>query len=1322
MKTMLRFLIAVLIMLAVMASLVQPVLAAGEPPPPGGEPSGKHNSSSDPVHPPSTLPDQVAKAVEAFYQADAVLKDSHGNPVPLASKQAVGLLAGPLATACPPGSMPTWLGGLAIGCHDYPTGTPITSAIGAATTLAHWTVWVETALGPYVEVVTVNKSISVIGENAANTAITGNVTMAAANTTLMQFTINGQVSAAGQSGYVHLQDLIVKNPGAMGIEITGQKGSIVLNNVVSSGNGGGAYLDALSPGKVTVINSVFNDNTSPVDDMASLTIKSAGAVRLENVIVSGNSNGPGVDILSKAGVTVTNAVFSDATSATRGYGLGIWPYSSASKLGAVTMTNVSAANNDGSGVIIFRASSALVNSSSFQSNLYHGLEIVDPGGAVTLNDLYAADNGAAGVYVHMQGNSALTVTNSEFDFNEVSGLYVDAKGGPINLKNNLALENGNDGFTLDAGDTGSSVSISKSVSGMNTGDTGFWINTKGAITLNNVTAFDNVHSGMYLNHCYGNDDTGKCTVTSAITLANSLGLNEFSGNGYNGLLIMTGGKVTLTGLKAMDNGETGVGINYCGANNTDLGDDYCKEYISASNVSITSAEIMGNIRWVVDGLAVETNGTVTLKNVYTHDNLGNGAWLGDVMAPKTVTITASDFSFNGSDGLDVHAAGAINADHLTAFYNYDGSGVYLFSATGAVNLTSKTGSNQFWGNGGTGLFVLAKGAISVKDTVANLNKQGAIRLDNCAMDSGTRLCTNLAASKITLSNVFMDKNHLDAAHNAALSVFSTGAVSLDKVFAYETGGSGAFERWGLQVDNSGVSKGAPAVSITNSEFSYGEYSSGMLVRSLGNITLNHVSSSMNINLPSPAAVFLNNCIGESGKCLGTGNISILNTLGNNAFDVNTDQSLWLVTTGSITLNGVSASYNGHGAILDNTNAGKANPVTITNSQFNQNSMEGLMASSNGVIKLNYVEADGNGITGAFLLNGSLAVVKPGITITNSQFNLNNNGLSVTSQGNIALDNITASDNLSQGVFLDSCMAIGDDPVCTGIGSVSITNKLGDNRIMNNGSTGLSVLSAKNINLTGVTATSNGDGGGADLDTCIWITASSKCLGAGNVSVSLSSFTGNAGNGLSVESSGLITVNKVVASGNGQEGADLANQFTAIATIPVTITSSFFDSNLGSGLEIKTWSNITLNNVSASGNQGDFGARLDTCDSYPTCNGSGSVTILSKLGPNAFNNNHGIGLYIASKGAVTMDRVSVAGNGIVHNTNGAEIWIGTQPSPSAIFISCSIFTGSGQHGLKVVSNGSLTLKGTLVADNNKLGGAGDLSYGGTPNWQRVYCGY
>jgi hypothetical protein len=1302
MKTMLKYLLPVLVVLAVLAAQAGPVQAGGEPPPPGGEPSGKHNSSSDPVRPPSTPPDQVANAVEAVYQADAVLTDSHGNTVPLASKLAIGVLAGPLATACPSGVIPTWLGGSGLGCHTYSTASPITSAIGSGTTLANWTVWVESAPAPYVETVTVNKSIILVGEDAATTAITGNVTLAAPNTTLMQFTINGEVKATGQSGYVHLQDLIIRNPNLPGIEISGQKGNIVLNNVVSNGNSLGATLEALGSGTVTVINSVFNDNT----DNWGLKITAGGKVRMENVIASDNTHGDGVLIVSSGGVvTVNNAIFEGngtaLTTFTSGNGLEI--NQTGLKGPAVTLTNVLANDNNADGVKVFGAASVAVNLSAFQSNKQYGLDIEGTKGAVTLNGIFAAYNDLNGALVMMQTNGAVTVINSEFDSNTRLGLEVDAKGGPVTLKNDLALDNFF-GFYVATSGTASPVSISKTIAGLNS-DYGFLIDTNGAITLNNVTAFSN-GTGMYLDHC--DDDGVKCTVTSAITLSNSLGLNEFSGN-VTGLDIETGGPVTLTGLKVMDNEETGVAINSSG------------DYISTSNVSITNADIAVNQG---DGLAIETNGTVTLNKVTAVYNSANGAWLGDVMAPKSVSITASEFSFNDSDGLDVHAAGAINVDHLFASDN-GGSGANLFSAGGAVNLTSKTGNNQFWANGGYGLGIDAKGTISVKDTIANFNQKGAIRLDNCWM--GVLSCNNLTASTVTLSNVFMDNNLIDAAHPYALSIRSTGTISLDKVFIFDTVGNDAFPGWAMQADNSGVVKGTPAISITNSEFSFGNHSGGMLVHSLGIITLNHVSSSYNNrSSTSNAVVEINNCIGGSGKCLGTGNVSILNTLGNNAFDGNTDQSLWVVTTGSITLKGVSASYSkSHGAVLDNTNATKANPVTITNSQFNNNGWDGLMVSSVGAITLNNVEADFNGITGAFLTNRafSATAAKPGIIITTSQFNLNQKtGLSASSQGNIALDNITASDNLTYGVTLDTCRASEDDPVCTGAGTVTITNKLGDNRFLNNGGTGLSVTASKAITITGVNASSNGGEDGALLDTCIWEPASHKCLGVGDVSVSQSLFSGNTGNGLTVKSSGKITLTSVDASGNQMAGANLANTFTLLTTTPVTITSSIFDNNGDSGLEVMTRSNLILNNVSASGNRGDYGAMLDTCDSTtPICNGSGTVTILSKLGPNAFNNNDGVGLYIASKGAVSMDRVSVANNGVGRGMNGAEIWL-DQPSTPAVFISCSLFTGSGNYGLMATTNALLTLKGTLVAGNHKDGGSGELDYTGTAIRQWVYCGY
>jgi hypothetical protein len=1304
MKTMLRFLLPVLVVLALIAIQVQPALAAGEPPPPGGEPPAKHNSPSDVVHPPTTPPDQVVKAVEAVYQADAMLIDSHGNPVSMASRLAVGILAGSRVLACPPAAAPVWNGGSEAGCHIY---TTITEAINNATTLPNWKVWVEQA--NYAETVTVNKSISVIGEIASNTSISGNVTLAAANTTLMEFTINGEVKATGQSGYIHLQDLIIKNPGAPGIEIIGQKGNIVLNNVVSSGNSLGANLQALGSGTVTVINSVFNDST--VD--WGLNIKAAGKIRIENVVASGNTLSNGALITSGGGaVTVSNAIFEGNGTAlphdsTSGNGLEITMFGTRGP--AVTLANVMADENKTNGVKVIGAASVAVNSSAFQSNQKLGLDVEWTKGAVTLNGVYAANNVQEGAWISNPFNSAVTVTNSEFDYNGY-GLEIDANGGPVTLKNNLALSNDKDGFYLTGHNIASSISISKTVSGMNTDGWGFYIQTRGAVTLNNVTAFDNGSSGLYLDNCYY-DAANKCTGVGTFTMGNSLGLNEFSGNTGLGLDINTGGAVSITGLNAVGNDMTGVGINYLG------------EYTSAGSVSITNSDLGYNLE---DGLAVETNGTVTLNKVIAYNNSGTGAWMGDVMHPKTVTITASEFNFNAADGLDVHAFGVINADHLIASTNH-ADGAFLFSGTGAVNLTSKTGSNQFWNNNGYGLGVIAKGGIMLKDTVANLNKLGAIWLDNCWMDAGA--CNNLSPSAVKLSNVFMDTNQIDSSSNVVLSVKSAGAVSLDKVFVYDTVGGVTFPGWALQVDNSGAVSGTPSVTITNSEFSFGYNTGGMQVHSLGNITLNHVSSSNNYGSSTSNAVGeLNNCAAiPGGKCRGVGSISILNTLGNNAFDSNIDQNLSLVSAGSITLNGVSASYSkGHGAVLDNTAALKANPVTITNSQFNYNGGIGLQVNSVGTITLNNVEIDINGIAGARLINSAYSptAAKPGVTITSSQFNRNGYGLAVFSDGNIAIDNITASDNKSIGAILNTCSANGDAPVCSGVGSVNITNKLGDNRFLNNGYGGLQVMSAKSISLNGVMASSNGADGGVLLDTCIWNPTSLKCLGVGDVSVSQSLFSGNTGNGLTVKSSGKITLTKVDASGNRLIGAELANQFTSVATHPVTITSSIFDNNQGNGLDLKTWSNLTLNNVSASGNHGAYGARLDTCDSAtPTCSGSGSVTILSKLGPNAFNNNDGTGLYIASKGAVSMDRVSVANNGIVHNMNGAEIRIGAQATPPGVFISCSLFTGSGLYGLDVVSEGTLTLKGTLVAGN--LGG--DLKFENLDpitnlirKWD--YCGY
>ncbi len=127
-----------------------------------------------------------------------------------------------------------------------------------------------------------------------------------------------------------------------------------------------------------------------------------------------------------------------------------------------------------------------------------------------------------------------------------------------------------------------------------------------------------------------------------------------------------------------------------------------------------------------------------------------------------------------------------------------------------------------------------------------------------------------------------------------------------------------------------------------------------------------------------------------------------------------------------------------------------------------------------------------------------------------------------------------------------------------------------------------------ISATGLTAAGNAGGNGAWLDACYMDAGLCTSTGTGSVSVSESDFLENSAPGilapgLVIQSRGNITLNKVNASSNLSEGAELITMFSPLAAPTVNIYRSTFSDNRHTGLTVWSKGNITLNNVAADVN-------------------------------------------------------------------------------------------------------------------------------------------
>ncbi len=351
------------------------------------------------------------------------------------------------------------------------------------------------------------------------------------------------------------------------------------------------------------------------------------------------------------------------------------------------------------------------------------------------------------------------------------------------------------------------------------------------------------------------------------------------------------------------------------------------------------------------------------------------------------------------------------------------------------------------------------------------------------------------------------------------------------------------------------------------------------------------------------------------------------------------------STSDITLTDVTASGStgGAGAVLDNciinsgsctsgnnssSISGAPGQVIIDPSTFNNNWLDGLDVTSNGFINLIDVTADNNGQSGT---SGSGAVLDNSASTnpyaveldysTGNQFNSNHNdGLDIKSASNINISQVTVDSNGGNGTYLNNSFSSTPYAMSVDVigGGVSEFN--------GNTSDGLKVNSNGDATLANITANSN-------------LSYGAYISNGGSLIVDPSTFNSNGQDGLNVSSIGSILLTDVTADDNTSNGAYLDNSGGGLGNI--SIDSSIFNDNKNTGRGLIAHSNhdISLNDVTASGNGGG-GAELDNTF------GTGSILL---TGTNTFNDNGlnltpSVGLYAVSEYDVNLNGVTAIGNG------------------------------------------------------------------------------
>jgi len=541
------------------------------------------------------------------------------------------------------------------------------------------------------------------------------------------FGTNGTVSLTGTN--------IFNNNNGDNLQIFA-KGAITINNITANNsvNGYGVFIenhyDNTAPKPVTLTGTnTFNNNYN-----RGLSIQSFGVITTNNINASANAvsiNGYGVYLINSGALsTKPAAVIIKGTNVISGNGnINLYVLS----LGAITANSIiSNASVNSAGVVfdntLGSANVTLTGTNSFNGNAGSGLTIVSKGSIIVTNLTSTNNGGYSGIHLDninstnaspkpVTINGYATVTGNTSPY----GLLIETFGAITT--NNLTITNNNTGFYASQ-QPGSAITITNMIMNgtnkfTNNANGGFSLQTKGSITMNNVTASQNFVGGSI--------STNFANAIGNVTLN---GTNTFFDNTANGLQITAAGTITINSINASENGSFGVEIS-----NTFLG------FTMPKAVKITGTNNFNNNS--LAGLNITTNGAVTLSNITANGNNSTGIHINGSSADNNtahVTITGKNqISNNTAINLYVATKGNITVSNLTASYSNSGQGAYLYNDyVGTIASVTVSGTNSFVDNNSGGLTIFSNGAITMTKITADGN-------------GGTGIIADTDAATITLT-------------------------------------------------------------------------------------------------------------------------------------------------------------------------------------------------------------------------------------------------------------------------------------------------------------------------------------------------------------------------------------------------------------------------------------------------------------------------------------------------------------------------------------------------------------------------------------------
>ncbi len=409
------------------------------------------------------------------------------------------------------------------------------------------------------------------------------------------------------------------------------------------------------------------------------------------------------------------------------------------------------------------------------------------------------------------------------------------------------------------------------------------------------------------------------------------------------------------------------------------------------------------------------------------------------------------------------------------------------------------------------------------------------------------------APGVTLTSVNFSNNDLTSAH-----IMTRGPVTVTNS---EQGGNRSY---GFYINNEAGTALSP-ITMTNVNLNnWGTTETGVYLRSDGAVTLTNVTSNGNGNdgfdIQADGAVkfTLVNAYGNDGYgayVVTPGTFTILSSpTGISWFTDNSDTGLYVEAGGAISLGKVNAMNNGwreegsgnpvtyaHGIYLENTNGLGASAITLTSVTANHNTMDGIFIDTNGAVTVNTLQVNDNDLYGLYIDQSTAPNSTKAITL--NLVTANDNGWDV--------DNINGWD----GIYVDAKGSI-------------ITNSI---TLINNAASG-AVFFNRYDGATGTVTMLN--------------TLGSKV----NVVVS-NGHSNGMGSGVSIISNGAVTISQLESIMNALNGLDVNNQSTGIIKPAVTLNNVITRFNIV-GLSVKSSGVVTINTSWATNNTQD-GIYIDT---------------------------------------------------------------------------------------------------------------------------------